>query len=182
MPPARRHERDILDSLEAMEPEGFDGTVWRVTGEGRDPPRGSVAEGRWSPAGEFEVLYTGLERDGALTEIGYRLSREPVWPSRARHAVHRLGAHVARALRFPDLASLAPFGMVAERYGTLHDGATQSLAAAAQFLGFEALVVPSARSPALHLVVFLDNLVAADALHVEATEPVDWEAWRRGRR
>jgi hypothetical protein len=74
----RRHDRVILDALEAMGPEAFAGDVWRVTSRGRDPLRGSMAEGRWSPAGEFEVLYTSLERDGALTEIGYRLSLEPV--------------------------------------------------------------------------------------------------------
>src|ERR1700730_7394720 len=38
--------------------------------KGRDPLRGSTANGRWSPSGgEFEVLFTSLERDGALAEI-----------------------------------------------------------------------------------------------------------------
>jgi hypothetical protein len=178
----RRHDRVVLDALEAMEPEAFAGDVWRVAARDRDPLRGSTAEGRWSPAGEFEVLYTSLERDGALTEIGYRLSLEPVWPSQVQHQVHRIGARMERSLRFPDVASLAPLGVEPSRYSSFDYGPTQAIAAAAQFLGFESLTVPSARSPALHLVVFLDAILDGRALTVLETEDVDWDARRRKRR
>lgn len=179
---SRRHDRVILDALEAMEPEAFTGEVWRVTSRGRDPLRGSTAEGRWSPAGEFEVLYTSLERDGALTEIGYRLSLEPVWPSKVQHQVHRIGARTERSLRFRDVAALAPFGVDAARYPSFDYGPTQALAAAARFLGFDSLIVPSARSSALHLVVFLDAILDDGALTVLESEDIDWDGWRRKRR
>jgi hypothetical protein len=71
----RVHDRSILDALEAREPLQFAGDVWRITREGLDPLRGSAASGRWSPGGEFDVLYTSLERDAALAEIGSRSSR-----------------------------------------------------------------------------------------------------------
>jgi hypothetical protein len=179
---SRRHDRVILDALEAMEPEAFAGDVWRVTSRGRDPLRGSTAEGRWSPAGEFEVLYTSLERDGALTEIGYRLSLEPVWPSKVQHQVHRIAARTERSLRFPDVAALAPFGVEAARYPSFEYTPTQALAAAARFLGFDSLIVPSARSSALHLVVFLDAILDDGALTVLYSEDIDWDGWRRKRR
>ncbi|MBX9596010.1 MAG: RES family NAD+ phosphorylase [Roseomonas sp.] len=179
---SRRHDRVILDTLEAMEPEAFASDVWRVTWRGRDPLRGSTAEGRWSPAGEFEVLYTSLERDGALTEIGYRLSLEPVWPSKVQHQVHRIAARTERSLRFSDVAALAPLGVEAARYASFDYGPTQALAAAARFLGFDSLIVPSARSPALHLVVFLDAILNDGALNVLESEDVDWDGWRRKRR
>jgi hypothetical protein len=165
-----------------MEPEAFVGDVWRVTSRGRDPLRGSTAEGRWSPAGEFEVLYTSLERDGALTEIGYRLSLEPVWPSKVQHQAHRIAARTERSLRFPDVAALAPFGVEAARYPSFEYAPTQALAAAARFLGFDSLIVPSARSSALHLVVFLDAILDDGALTVLDSEDVDWDGWRRKRR
>lgn len=180
-PGGRRHDRDVLDALEAMEPEPFRGAVWRVTGRGRDPLRGSTAPGRWSPAGEFEVLYTSLEREGALAEIGYRLSLEPVWPSRMQHDVHRIAVAAERILRFPDVRALVPFGVDPARYSSFDYTATQALAAAAHFLEFDGIMVPSARSPTLHLVMFLGNVLAEDALLVEETQPVDWEAWRRKR-
>ena len=143
--------------------------------------RGAAAAGRWSPAGEFDVLYTSLERDGALAEVGYRLSLEPVWPSRLEHDLHRIAARTRRSLRFPDVASLVPFGVDAARYAGFDYGATQALAAAARFLEFDSLIVPSARSPSLHLVLFLDDVLEAGALRVIETEPVDWDAWRRHR-
>ena len=71
MAAARIHDRVILDALEALDPEPFRGTVWRVTRSGREPLRGAAAHGRWSSSGEFEVLYTSLLREGALGEIGY---------------------------------------------------------------------------------------------------------------
>ena len=74
---SRQHDRELLDALESHPSEAFCGEIWRVTVKGRDPLRGSAAGGRWSPPGEFEVLYTSLARAGALAEIGYRLSLEP---------------------------------------------------------------------------------------------------------
>lgn len=178
---ARRHDRDVLDALEAKDPEPFQGEVWRVTASGRDPLRGSTAPGRWSPAGEFEVLYTSLERDGALAEIGYRLSLEPVWPSQLQHDVHRIVATTQRTLRFPNLRALTPLGVDPARYATFDYSATQALAAAAHFLEFDGIIVPSARSPALHLVLFLGRMLAEDALLVQETQRVDWESWRKSR-
>ena len=132
----RRHDRDVLDALEAMADEPFEGEVWRVTWAGRDPLRGSTGAGRWSPAGEFEVLYTSLAREGALAEVGHRLSLEPVWPdpSRARHEVHRIGASLGRVLRFETVQSLHPLGVNTSRWGSYDYGVTQAIAAAANFL------------------------------------------------
>lgn len=177
----RRHERAVLDALEAMEAECFSGEVWRVTGRWRDPLRGSTANGRWSPVGESDVLYMSPERDGALAEIGYRLSLEPVWPSRLQHEIHRIAATTERSLRLPDVGSLAPFGIEPSRYSSFDYHATQALAAAARFVEFDSLIVPGARSPALHLVIFLDLILLRGEPSVLQTEEVDWEAWRRGR-
>jgi hypothetical protein len=175
----RIHDREILDALEALDPEPFSGTVWRVTRRGREPLRGAAAHGRWSASGEFEVLYTSLERDGALAEIGYRLSLEPVWPSRIEHEIHAIHAKTEGAARFADLASLEPFGIDISRYRTFEYSATQSLAAAAHFLEFDGLIVPNARSDCANLVLFAERNPALALVH---TEPVDWQAWRRSRR
>ncbi len=175
----RIHDRAILDALEALDPEPFSGTVWRVTRKGREPLRGAAAYGRWSLSGEFEVLYTSIEREGALAEIGYRLSLEPVWPSLIEHEIHAISAEAERALRFVDLASLAPLGVDVARYRTFEYGATQALAAAAHFLEFDGLIVPNARFACANLVLFTER---APELTLIETQPVDWDAWRRGRR
>lgn len=177
MPGARMHDRAVLDALEDLKPEPFKGDVWRVTGAGRDPLRGSTAHGRWSPPGEFEVLYTSLSREGAIEEIGYRLSLEPVWPSRIKHEIHTLAASTKRTLRFADVEALVPLGVNAARYSSFAYEATQAIAAAANFLGFDGLLVPNARYPATNLVVFKDQLESK--FSVRGTQSLDWTEWRK---
>ena len=175
----RVHDKDVLDALEAIGAQPFDGQVWRVTRSGRDPARGSAASGRWSPPGEFEVLYTSLERDGALAEIGHRLSLEPVWPSRLVHELHELTIHAGRAVRLLNLQTLETLGVNTARYEKYDYSATQAIAAAAQFLGFDALIVPNARHPGLNLVGLLENLDPGAAVEIVPSEIVDWSDWRR---
>ena len=174
------HDRDLLDVLEGLAAEPFVGEVWRTTWAGRDPLRGSSSDGRWSPAGAFEVLYTSVRREGSLAEIGYRLSLEPVWPSRARHVISRLGVRTERPRRLATFADLAPLGIAPTLYPTLDYARTQAVAAAARFLDFDGLLVPSARHPSINLVLFLDQL-AGGSLDVLASKPVDWPAWRASR-
>jgi RES domain-containing protein len=176
----RVHDRAILDALDAMDPVPFEGRVWRITRAGRDATRGSAANGRWSPGGTVEVLYTSLERDGALAEIGYRLSLEPVWPSRLQHEIHELSARSERALRFADVASLATLGVDVPRYESFDYSATQALAAAAHFLEFDGLLVPSARHSSANLVLFMDRGLPG-SIEIKSTESVDWANWRRQR-
>jgi RES domain-containing protein len=175
---SRQHDRELLDALEACPSEAFSGETWRVTAKGRDALRGSTAGGRWSPPGEFEVLYTSLERTGALDEIGYRLSLEPVWPSRLEHELHRIAARTSNSLRFADMGRLSELGVDVRRYASFDYSVTQAIAAAAFFLDFDGLIVPSARSTALNLVIFRKELDVGERLKVAASEPVDWSAWR----
>jgi len=176
--PGRVHDRAILDALEKMSPVSVDSSVWRITRKGRDPILGSLANGRWSPGGTVEVLYTSLERDGALAEIGFRLSLEPVWPSRIAHELHEITARTESTLHFADIPSLASCGIDTARYESFNYEATQAVAAAAHFLEYNGLLVPSARHSSHNLVVFADR-VAAISLVVKQTEAVDWPAWRR---
>ena len=177
----RVHDRAILDALDGMEPAPVDAAVWRITRAGRDPIRGSAANGRWSPGGTVEVLYTSLERDGALAEIGFRLSLEPVWPSRIEHEIHEIGVKTIRTLQLADIHGLAAYGVDVSRDESFDYDATQALAAAAHFLEFDGLLVPSARHPSTNLVIFMDR-DAATSLHVKHTDLVDWSAWRKRRR
>jgi hypothetical protein len=172
----RVHDRAILDALEGLTPEAIERTVWRVARKGRDPLRGAVANGRWNAVGEFEVLYTSLTAEGALAEVGYRLSIEPVWPSRLEHQIHKINAKAERALKFENLEQLERLGVNIAKYETFDYTVTQAIAAAAHFLEFDALVVPSARYSSENLVLFLDRLRASPVL--VAADDVDWRAWR----
>lgn len=179
--PGRRHDRAILDALENKPAQAFSGAVWRVTVAGRDPLRGSAAGGRWSPSGEFDVLYTSLAPGGALAEIGFRLSLEPVWPTGVRHELHKIEARTQRTLMLRDLQELLDFEIDPGSYTGFDYTKTQALAAAANFIGFDSIVVPSARSPDANAVLFLEALASGGALRLVDTETVDWDAWRARR-
>jgi RES domain-containing protein len=173
----RIHDRAILDALEDFDPEALDHTVWRVARKGRDPLRGAVANGRWNSIGELEVLYTSIEAEGALAEVGYRLSLEPVWPSRIEHEIHSLAIKADRALRIENLSQLEKLGVDTKNFTSFEYTATQAIAAAAHFLQYDALVVPSARYSAANIVLFLDRIQTPPELL--KTDIVDWTKWRK---
>lgn len=177
----RVHDRAILDALDSLDRVPFEDDVWRVMRKGKDRTRGSDAAGRWSPPGEFEVLYASLEPEGAIAEIGYRLFLEPVWPSRIEHEIHRIDLKLDQTFRLADLSSLSRLGVNVAKYENFDYGATQAIASAARFLEFDGLIVPSARHGCLNLVVFLDRIGPDFRIEVRETQPVDWSGWRKSR-
>jgi hypothetical protein len=79
-----------------------------------------------------------------------------------------------------DISALATLGMAPERYGDLSYERSREIGDAAYFLGFDGLIVPSARWPCQNLVLFMDR-IAPDDLSVVASEPLDWSNWRSTR-
>ena len=166
----------MLDALGALAPETFDGTAWRVVPEGREPLQASSVPGRWSP-GHFDVLYTSLEPNGARAEIYFHLSRQPVFPSQLSYRLYELRVKTKETLRLANTESLIDLGVEESRYRDLLYQRTQAVADAAQFMGFDGLIVPSARWEGLNLVLFVDA-VNMDDIEVSGSAEIDWEDWR----
>lgn len=180
----RRPARDlaIIDALDAFPRETFAGEVWRVVREGRDPLLGGRSSSCWCDA-TFDVLYTSLERDGAVAEIHALLALQPVFPSKIGWFAHRLRVLAARTLKLADLPTLARLGVDTDRYADRDYSRTQPIAEAAFFLGFDGLIAPSARFRCLNLVLFTKR-IASQQIEVLGTEsgPIDWSLWRKGAR
>lgn len=173
-----RRARDLalLDQIDAHTGIAFSGDVWRIVRADRDPLQGYPAGGRWDPA-TFDVLYTALARDGALAEIYFHLSQQPVFPSKMQSVLHRLRVRTRRTLRIADLAALETLGVSRERYASMAYERCQEIGDAAQFLGFDGILAPSARWQCQNLVLFLDRVNPEDLERIES-DPVDWPAWR----
>lgn len=167
-----RRDSLLIDALEAIEPVEFEGSVWRVVREGRDPLQFSASGGRWDD-GSFDVLYTSLERQGAIEEMRFHLMRgQPVMPSKVRYKIFELQIRMDRALRFLNLDALAAVGLDVSRYGRLsyQDKSeeyprTQQLGEVAHFLEFDGLIAPSARYGCHNAVLFGDR-VPRDAMSI----------------
>src|SRR5271168_4163692 len=101
--PVVRTPRDpaLLDALDAFDRVRWTGETWRVVRRGRDPLQGSASGGRWDPT-LFDVLYTSLEEDGAVAEVHFHLSRQPVFPSKIKYGLHRIRAKTSKTLRLKD--------------------------------------------------------------------------------
>lgn len=173
-----RKARDhvLLDAVDAFPRQQLRQTVWRVVREGRDPLVGAPSRSRWCN-GTFDVLYTALERDGAIAEIHALLSAQPVFPSKLKFFVHKITVE-CRRLFSADLSALARLGVDVSNYRSREYEQTQEVADAAFFMDFDGLLMPSARWKCATLVVFTDRVAPADLL-LEATEPhpVDWAKW-----
>ena len=157
-------EPALLRAIEAIGPISFSGQVWRIVLDGRDPREPGVAGGRWNPPG-VPVLYSSLQKDGAVSEVRYHLTRgQSVPPSRISLRLYTLNVEIDRALQLPDLAALAYLGVDVGRYGALAYGRRdreytrlQEIAEAARFLEFGGLLVPSARADCMNAVLFTDG-------------------------
>ena len=176
----RARDIELLDIIDAHQGVTFEGDVWRIVREERDVLQGYAAGARWDP-GTFDVLYTALAPEGALAEIHFHLSRQPVFPSKLRSVLHRLTVRTSRTLKIADLEALEGLGVSRETFQSLAYERCQEIADAAQFLGFDGILAPSARWPCQNLVLFLDRFEPDDLRLVES-EPVDWQAWRTQQR
>jgi RES domain-containing protein len=175
----RARDLELLDVLDAHAGVSFSGDVWRVVREERDVLQGYPAGARWDP-GSFDVLYTALAPEGALEEIHFHLSRQPVFPSKIRSVLHRITVQTKRTLRLADLQAIEALGVTAETYVSLDYGRCQEIGDAAAFLGFDGVLAPSARWPCQNLVLFSDSYAPGD-LQVVESSPVDWADWRSRR-
>ncbi len=175
----RARDLELLDALEAHEGVSFEGDVWRIVRDERDPLQGYPAGARWDP-GTFDVIHTSLAREGALEEIHFHLTRQPVFPSKIRSVLHRISVRTKHTLRLADIEAVEALGVSRETYAGLTYVRSQEIGDAAAFLGFDGILAPSARWQCQNLVIFTDRFQPAD-LTVVDSEPVDWDAWRKTR-
>lgn len=164
MDPQIRDQR-LLDALESVVQEPYEGIVWRSVKEGRDPLICSRSGGRWDD-GTFDVLYTSETRAAAIAERRYHLYQgQPIPPFDINYELFELNVSLSAVNRFPDLKALADVGLdsasigrlsYVKRYGEYTR--SQQVAEASAFLGAGGLLVPSARHKgSMNLIVFCEQ-------------------------
>jgi hypothetical protein len=174
------HDQGLVDQLSALAVERFEGEVFRATGLSADPLAFSFNGGRWAPpegdSVDVPVLYTSMERDGALAEVVSYLTLLTPLPSKPLK-VSWLGVSTMKTLRLAR-ADLEGLGIDLARYGERDYGRTQSIGAALAFLGLDGLIAPSARWRCENLMIYQTNHLNG-RLEVITEEEVDWRAWGR---
>ena len=155
-----------MDRVEALPTEAFTGHVFRVVRDGRDPLTCWHSKGRWDD-GAIDVLYTSLTQDWALAEVQYHLAQQPFAPDfPAKRRLYRIPVTDLQVIALRTIEDLEQLGVDSSVWGrssyvSLGDEylRTQEIAAAAEFHERDGLLVPSARSEAMNLVVLMQSAV-----------------------
>lgn len=171
------HDPQLLDQLSAFSPVTFDGEIYRATRKSLDPLAPSNKGGRWAPEGVFSVLYTSLSRDGALAEVAFHWSQLTPLPT-GPVALHRISLTASKTVRL-SLDDLAALGVNVNTYKQLNQSRTREIGAAACFLGWDGLVVPSARWDTENFILISDNHALSNRIELRNTEEVNWLDWAR---
>jgi len=169
------HDPDLLDQLDALPKETFDGEVFRGTRQSLDPLASSYSGGRWMRRDGAGVLYTSLAREGAVAEISFhwgQLNPRPTKPV----MLHTLRVVAHRTLKLVR-ADLSTLGVPESAYAGVNMPRTQEIGAAVEFLGCDGLIAPCARWACDNLILFPDRMGMDATLEVVTSEAVDWATW-----
>lgn len=171
------HDRELLDRLADLPTVSFGGEVFRATRLTLKPLASSASGGRWGPQGGPNVLYTSLQREGALAEIAFHWSQQTPRPSRPA-VVHTLRVKSPATLRLlrTDISAL---GVNEADYERVNLKRTQEIGAAVEFLGFDGIIAPCARWACDNLILFPESASFGGDLEAIAREEVDWLEWGR---
>lgn len=163
----------ILDALEALKGEFWEGEVWRVVFGARNPLLANTSGARWNPR-DTAALYTSLEKDTALAELDHLRSIQTPPTRRSGYTLHRLFVRVDRLLDLRDGEVLTSMGVTDDDLVGDDLTACQSVGGAAEWLGCDGLLVPSARATGVNLVIFVNKQDPDATLEVaESSDIVD---------
>jgi RES domain-containing protein len=175
---------ELIEKLQQIDVAPLHTSAWRITRGGRNPMVATSPKGRWDD-GSFPVLYTALEADVARAELYWHLTRgQPVYPSALQLHLHELSVTAERAISIIEPPRLLELGIDLQRYGSMdfahlqaEYSQTQKIGEVSNFLGVDAIIVPSARAPGHNLVILTGNLGENGIQHVRDHGPQDLRRW-----
>jgi hypothetical protein len=176
------HDQALVDALEALPTRPFDGRLFRATRVSADPLAPTTTGGRWSLPPDHDpgvtVLYTSVDRDGAIAEVVSFLAEQTPIPGPRPIKVTELVVTCSRTLVLPREV-LATLSVDFSRYGERDYVVTQRIGSAVAFLGIEALITPSARWNCDNFTIFTNNHSINETLDATVSEEIEWRAWAK---
>ena len=165
------YEPQLLDRLEDIGGEPLDVVVWRYMFNELDPARVNTRGARWNPPG-VAAIYTSLERETALAEVRFAIASQPVWPSTSRQ-LYKVQVTVAKAIDLSNRALLAEAGVGDDELVAVNQVVCRTVGGAVHWLGYDGLLVPSARASGTNLVIYADRLDVDAAFEIIDREDLD---------
>jgi hypothetical protein len=176
------YDPDLAEVLSGCPTEIYKGHVFRATRANADPTAPSLYGGRWARPQNADpgtnVLYTSMDRDGALAEVvAFLVDQVPI-PKPRLIKVTRLNITASKVLRL-QRSTLESLGVEMTHYGERDYGRTQEIGSTLAWLGIDALIAPSARWNCENLMIFTDNHNLGEKLEPINAEQIEWQEWAR---
>ncbi len=161
--------RPDLELIPTLSSISFSDSVYRVVpGALRDKILSTEGNryypGRYHIAGETGILYTSLERDLGVRELGRHASRANL---QGGLAAGKIKIKLQKVLDLTQAAVLAKLGLSKEALVAPDCSLTQAVSHQARKAGFQGLLVPSATGSGVNLVVFENNMAEGCLIEVE---------------
>jgi RES domain-containing protein len=145
------HDPQLLDQIEQLGTCGFDGRVWRHMFNDHPPELANTRGARWNPSGTA-AIYTSLEPDTALAEGQHAMDIQPVRPKPRRRVLYEIQVTLQAVLDLTN-GRYAEVGLTDEDLDSDDFAACQRVGGAAAWLGYDGLLVPSARAEGGNIVI-----------------------------
>ena len=145
-------DRETIKALEQLTPAPLGGIVFRHMFASFPPERENVRGARWNPP-QIPAIYTSLIRETAIAEADHYINLQPIRP-RARRIVYRMEVTLNSVLNLSDAPTLAKLGLDEESLDSIDHSDCQDIGGAVEWLQHDGLLVPSARTEGVNLVIF----------------------------
>jgi RES domain-containing protein len=146
------HRLELLNALEDAPVGPLAITAWRHMFGHHLPDQENNRGARWNPPG-VAAIYLSYDRTGAIAEGNHAIAIQPIRP-RARRKLYTVTLTLEKVINISSPADLARIGLTADDIASDDMTACQEVGAAAEWLAQDGLIVPSARSPSLNLVIY----------------------------
>lgn len=154
------HDPTLLDALESLVSQAWQGRVWRHMFNDYAPERVNLGGARWNPQ-SVGAIYTALDRDTAIAEGQHAIDIQPRRIFR-RRVLYELQIDVADVVDLTTPAALQTVGLTLLDIADDDPTACQRVGGAAAWLGRGGLLVPSARNDGHNMVILLGAAGEAD--------------------
>lgn len=170
MPPSH-----LVDAIDRLEPVAYAGELFRHVAAGRHPLSGAGARsqgGRWNPPQSFATLYLADGQTTVEAEFRRMARRQGLDPSQfLPRRVYRLAVELQAVVDLTQPESL-PEELADIDFVSDDLTSTRAIGEAAQYLGREAILAPSAAGGGKVLAVFIDRLLPQSRVI-----DIDFEPW-----
>jgi len=166
-----RPTQELLKLLEAIESRTWDGLVWRHMFANNPPTRANELGARWNPPG-VPAIYCSLDHATALAEGNYAVAVQSLRPT-VKRTIYNLRVHLEKVLDLSSRSKLLELGIGEVELSDVDHTGCQRIGGAVEWLEHDGLLVPSARTSGLNLVIFTRKRGPATDFEIVGSEVLE---------